>query len=45
MIPISFWRGRHLYQIGPAREGAGFIGLCSVRSLRRRRIRPALCAP
>ncbi len=29
MIPISFWRGRHLYQIGPAREGAGFIGLCS----------------
>lgn len=31
MTPIQFWRGRHLYQIAPAREGAGFIGLCSGR--------------
>lgn len=31
MTPIKFWRGRDLYQIAPAREGAGFIGLCSGR--------------
>jgi len=29
MTPIQFWRGRHLYQIAPAREGTGYIGLCS----------------
>ncbi len=31
MTPIQFWRGRHLYQIAPARGGAGFMGLCSGR--------------
>ena len=31
MTPIQFWRGRHLYQITPAREGIGFVGLCSGR--------------
>lgn len=31
MTPIQFWRGSDLYQIAPAREGAGFIGLCSGR--------------
>lgn len=29
MTPIQFWRGRHLYQIAPVREGVGFMGLCS----------------
>ena len=29
MSPIRFWRGHHLYQIAPAREGRGYIGLCS----------------
>jgi len=31
MSAIRFWRGRHLYQIAPAREGAGYIGLCGGR--------------
>jgi hypothetical protein len=31
MTSIQFWRGRDLYQIAPAREGTGFIGLCSGR--------------
>ncbi|MNS23542.1 hypothetical protein D3C72_553610 [compost metagenome] len=31
MSPIRFWRGRHLYQIAPAHEGNGYIGLCSGR--------------
>lgn len=31
MTPIQFWRGQHLYQIAPAREGDGFIGLRSGR--------------
>ena len=31
MTPIQFWRGRHLYQIAPAHEGDGYIGLCSGR--------------
>jgi hypothetical protein len=25
--PISFMRGRRLYQIAPAREGQGYVGL------------------
>ena len=28
MNAIRFWRGRHLYQIAPAHEGGGYIGLC-----------------
>lgn len=31
MTPIQFWRGQHLYQIAPAREGAGYMGLCGGR--------------
>jgi len=31
MSPLLFWRGRDLYQIAPAREGSGFIGLRSGR--------------
>lgn len=31
MSPIRFWRGRQLYQIAPAHEGDGYIGLCSGR--------------
>lgn len=31
MIPIQFWRGRHLYQVAPSRDGEGFIGLCGGR--------------
>ena len=31
MSPIHFWRGRHLYQITPAHEGTGYIGLCGGR--------------
>ncbi|WP_438853060.1 hypothetical protein [Brevundimonas nasdae] len=31
MTPIQFWRGRDLYQIAPAYEGNGFIGLRSGR--------------
>jgi hypothetical protein len=31
MISIAFWQGRRLYQVAPAREGAGFIGLCNGR--------------
>ncbi|MBG7615335.1 hypothetical protein IWC96_08570 [Brevundimonas sp. BAL450] len=33
MTPIQFWRGRHLYQIAPARTGDGFIGLCNGRTV------------
>lgn len=31
MTALAFWRGRYLYQIAPAREGPGFIGLRSGR--------------
>lgn len=29
--PLRFWRGRHFYQIAPAYEGAGFMGICDGR--------------
>lgn len=29
--PMRFWRGQRLYQIAPAYEGSGFIGLCNGR--------------
>lgn len=29
--PITFRRGQRRYQIAPAREGSGFIGLCNGR--------------
>lgn len=29
--PIRFWRGQRFYQVAPAREGDGFIGLCDGR--------------
>lgn len=28
---IQFWRGKSLYQVGPAYRGEGFIGLCNGR--------------
>lgn len=31
MSPLRFWRGQRLYQIAPARDGSGFIGLCDGR--------------
>ena len=33
--PLRFWRGRHFYQIAPAYEGVGFIGLCDGRVVAR----------
>lgn len=31
MISIAFWQGRELFQVAPAGDGAGFIGLCNGR--------------
>lgn len=28
---MRFWRGQRLYQIAPAHEGSGFIGICNGR--------------
>lgn len=42
MMPLTFWRGRHLYQIAPAREGVGYIGLCDGRVVATAPNRPAV---
>lgn len=31
MSPLRFWRGQRFYQIAPAYDGVGFIGLCDGR--------------
>jgi hypothetical protein len=40
--PLRFWRGRHFYQIAPAYEGAGFIGLRDGRVIAKAPDRPAV---
>lgn len=39
---LRFWRGRHFYQIAPAYEGAGFIGICDGRVIAKALDRPAV---
>ncbi len=40
--PMSFWRGKHLYQIAPAYEGSGYMGLCDGRVVATASNRPAV---
>ena len=40
--PLRFWRGRHLYQIMPAYEGSGFIGICDGRVIANASDQPAV---
>jgi len=28
---LRFWRGDRLYQIAPAKEGVGYVGICNGR--------------
>lgn len=39
---LRFWRGRRLYQIAPAYEGSGFIGICDGRVIATAPDRPAV---
>lgn len=39
---LQFWRGDRLYQIAPALEGDGFIGLCNGRVIAKAPDRPAV---
>lgn len=42
MRPLVFWRGHRLYQIAPAREGDGFVGLRDGRMIATAPDRPAV---
>jgi hypothetical protein len=39
---LRFWRGQHFYQIAPAYEGPGFIGICNGRVIAVASDRPAV---